>query len=291
MNRNKNSTKITEAKASDDTAERLQKVLARLGIASRREIEDWIRNGRITLNGQYAKLGDRCKPGDRITVNGRQINLDATSHEPTRVLAYHKPTGEVVTRRDPEGRPVIFTQLPRPTRGRWISIGRLDINTQGLLLVTTNGELANRLMHPSHEIEREYAVRVLGRIDEHMLERLRTGIELEDGLARFDAIHEAGGEGANQWYRVTLREGRNRIVRRLWESQGIQVSRLIRIRFAQIDLPPRLRSKTFLELSEPEINHLLRYVGLPEETKEVTTSKPATSKPAPVKQQRQRSRK
>ena len=286
MNRNKNSTKITETKASDDSAERLQKVLARLGIASRREIEDWIRNGRITLNGQYAKLGDRCKPGDRITVNGRQIDLDAATHEPTRVLAYHKPTGEVVTRRDPEGRPVIFTQLPRPTRGRWISIGRLDINTQGLLLVTTNGELANRLMHPSHEIEREYAVRVLGRIDEHMLERLRTGIELEDGLARFDAIHEAGGEGANQWYRVTLREGRNRIVRRLWESQGIQVSRLIRIRFAQLDLPPRLRSKTFLELSEPEINHLLRYVGLPEETKEPPATKPPHSKP-----QRQRSKK
>lgn len=254
-----------------ESGERLQKVLARLGLASRREVEEWIKNGRVTLNGQYAKLGDRYRPGDRITANGRPIDPSAAEQEPTRVLVYHKPTGEVVTRRDPEGRPVIFTQLPRPTRGRWISIGRLDINTQGLLLVTTNGELANRLMHPSHEIEREYAVRVLGRVDDSLLDRLREGIELEDGLAKFESIVSAGGEGANQWFRVTLKEGRNRIVRRLWESQNIQVSRLMRIRFAQIELPPRLRARTFMELPKEQVNQLLQFVGLlPESVPEVT---------------------
>lgn len=248
--------------AKPDDGERLQKVLARLGLASRREIEDWIRNGRVTLNGQYAKLGDRARPGDRVTVNGRAIDLERFSREPTRVLVYHKPIGEVVTRRDPEGRPVIFTQLPRPNRGRWIAIGRLDINTQGLLLVTTNGELANRLMHPSHEIEREYAVRVLGTVHDGVLERLREGVMLDDGIAAFESIADAGGEGANHWYRVSLREGRNRIVRRLWDSQGIVVSRLIRVRFAGIDLPPRLKARMFLELGPEEVRQLLRRVGL-----------------------------
>jgi len=277
----------TPAKDNDsDAGERLQKVLARLGLASRREIEEWIKSGRVTLNGQYAKLGDRYRPGDRITANGRAIDPSAEAQEPTRVLVYHKPTGEVVTRRDPEGRPVIFTQLPRPTRGRWISIGRLDINTQGLLLVTTNGELANRLMHPSHEIEREYAVRVLGRVDDPMLERLRQGVELEDGVARFESIVNAGGEGANQWFRVTLKEGRNRIVRRLWESQNIQVSRLMRIRFAQIDLPPRLRARTFLELPKEQVNQLLEFVGLkpefqPESRPQAREKVPAKRNPSP----------
>ena len=265
MIKDKMSTKPPNKEIETETGERLQKVLARLGLASRREIEEWIKSGRVTLNGQYAKLGDRYRPGDRITANGRPIDPSAEAQEPTRVLVYHKPTGEVVTRRDPEGRPVIFTQLPRPTRGRWISIGRLDINTQGLLLVTTNGELANRLMHPSHEIEREYAVRVLGRVDDAMLDRLRQGVELDDGLARFESIFSAGGEGANQWFRVTLKEGRNRIVRRLWESQNIQVSRLMRVRFAQIDLPPRLRARTFMELPKEQVNQLLEFVGLPPE--------------------------
>ncbi len=259
----------------DPSGERLQKVLARLGLASRREIEDWIRNGRITINGQYAKLGDRCQPGDRLTVNGRAIDLDAMQ-EPTRVLLYHKPTGEVVTRRDPEGRPVIFTQLPRPSRGRWIAIGRLDINTQGLLLVTNNGELANRMMHPSHEIEREYAVRVLGHIDDRILERLMTAVQLEDGVAQFDSIRNAGGDGANQWFHVTLREGRNRIVRRLWESQGVVVSRLMRIRVGSIELPPRLRARTFMELPDDLMERMLNDVGLPSETK------PAAAKTKPL---------
>jgi len=266
---------------SGQNGERLQKILARIGLASRREIEDWIRDGRITLNGQYAKLGDRYHPGDRVTVNGRPIDLDSRNLEPTRVLLYHKPIGEVVTRRDPEGRPVIFTQLPRPSRGRWITIGRLDINTQGLLLVTTNGELANRLMHPSREIEREYAVRVLGNIDERILERLSKGVELEDGPAKFDSIRSAGGEGANHWFHVTLREGRNRIVRRLWESQGITVSRLMRIRFANLELPPRLRARTFMELPPDHVEALMLSVGLqPDKPEHRSISKQRAPSPA-----------
>lgn len=253
------------ARPADDAGERLQKVLAQKGLASRREIEDWIRDGRITLNGRTAVLGDRCHPSDRITVNGRPIELGRDSAEPTRVLLYHKPIGEVVTRRDPEGRPVIFTQLPRPSRGRWVSIGRLDINTQGLLLVTTNGELANRLMHPSREIEREYAVRVLGPVADAALDRLVRGVVLEDGPARFETLREAGGEGANRWFHVTLREGRNRIVRRLWESQGITVSRLIRVRFGPLELPPRLKARTFMELVPEQVAALMESVGLPSE--------------------------
>lgn len=267
------------SKDGEPSGDRLQKVLARLGLASRREIEGWIRDGRITLNGQYAKLGDRVTRGDRITVNGRPIDLSARQEEPTRVLIYHKPIGEVVTRRDPEGRPVIFTQLPRLQRGRWIAIGRLDINTQGLLLVTTNGELANRLMHPSREIEREYAVRVLGNIPEAILERLSRGVELEDGPARFDSIRAAGGEGANHWFHVTLREGRNRIVRRLWESQGITVSRLIRVRFAHLELPPRLRARTFMELSPDQVAALMASVQLqPDVQPQAETRKPGPAR-------------
>jgi 23S rRNA pseudouridine2605 synthase len=182
-------------------------------------------------------------------------------------LLYHKPIGEIVTRRDPEGRPVVFTQLPRPSRGRWIAVGRLDINTQGLLLVTTNGELANRLMHPSQQIEREYAVRVLGSVDNRILDRLTAGIELEDGPARFETIRAAGGEGANHWFHVTLREGRNRIVRRLWESQGITVSRLIRIRFGSQVLPARLKARTFVELDGSQVAALLKSVGLAPEAR------------------------
>lgn len=245
--------------------ERLQKILARAGLGSRREIEQSIREGRIQLNGQTAELGARFRPGDRLYYNGRPVDLLDRMDLPTRVLLYHKPVGEVVSRRDPEGRPVIFTQLPRPTRGRWVAVGRLDLNTQGLLLVTTNGELANRLMHPSREIEREYAVRVLGEIGEHILRKLTDGVALDDGPARFETIKPAGGDGANRWYKVTLREGRNRIVRRLWESQGITVSRLIRIRFGDLDLPPRLKARTFTELTPEQVDRLLVQSGLPPE--------------------------
>lgn len=237
-------------------------MLARAALGSRREIEQWIVNGEVQVNGQTATLGDRWKPGERLTVRGRPINLDKRINAPTRVLLYHKPIGELVSRRDPEGRPVVFTQLPRLEFGRWIAIGRLDINTQGLLLVTNNGELANRLMHPSREIEREYAVRVLGKISDETLERLSQGVELEDGLARFESLVEAGGEGANRWFHVTLKEGRNRIVRRLWESQHVVVSRLIRVRFGLIGLPPRLKAGTWAELPRAELDALMNLVDL-----------------------------
>lgn len=258
------------AEANPDAArsdgERIQKVLARAGLASRREIEEWIRAGEILLNGTLAKLGDRWREGDRLTVRGRPVNVEQRFSQATRVLLYHKPVGEVVSRRDPEGRPTIFTQLPRLEIGRWINVGRLDINTQGLLLVTNNGELANRLMHPSSEIEREYAVRVLGNPSDEVLERLRQGVELEDGPAHFNAIADAGGEGANHWFHVTVSEGRNRIVRRLWESQGIVVSRLIRIRFGDIMLPPHNQARTITELSPEGRDTLLASVGLPPES-------------------------
>jgi 23S rRNA pseudouridine2605 synthase len=255
--------------------ERLQKLLAHAGLGSRREIEQWIADGELQLNGQVAKLGDRWRPGDLLTLRGRILNLEKRVQAPTRVLVYHKPIGEVVTRRDPEGRPVIFTQLPRLEIGRWIAVGRLDINTQGLLLVTNNGELANRLMHPSRQVAREYAVRVLGQVSEACLDRLRTGIELDDGPARFEIIEEAGGEGANHWYNVTLKEGRNRIVRRLWESQNIVVSRLIRIRYAMVTLPPRLKARTFVELTADELNDLLTFVDLPPVPKPIRAGHPA----------------
>lgn len=246
----------------DDAGERIQKVLAQIGMGSRREIEEWIKAGRIAINGKPAELGDRYRKGDHVTVNGRPLDIAKRSEAPTRVLIYHKPIGEVVSRRDPEGRPVIFARLPKPAIGRWIAVGRLDINTQGLLLVTNNGELANRLMHPSREIEREYAVRVLGPVNDEMLARLCNGVALEDGPARFETIEPAGGEGANRWFRVTLKEGRNRIVRRLWESQGITVSRLIRTRFAGVALLPRLKGGACYELSAEEVAALMCSVGL-----------------------------
>jgi 23S rRNA pseudouridine2605 synthase len=246
-----------------DEGERIQKLLAHAGLGSRREIEKWIADGELQLNGKTAQLGDRWRPGDLLSLRGRVLNLEKRVQAPTRVLVYHKPIGEVVTRRDPEGRPVVFTQLPRLEVGRWIAVGRLDINTQGLLLVTNNGELANRLMHPSRQLEREYAVRVLGQVSDACLERLSTGVELEDGPARFETIESAGGEGANHWYHVTLKEGRNRIVRRLWESQNVVVSRLIRIRYGMVTLPPRLKTRTFLELTGDDLDALLTSVDLP----------------------------
>lgn len=240
-------------------------MLAHAGLASRREIEEWIKSGEVQINGAPAKLGDRWKEGDRLSLRGRPVNVEKRFNQATRVLLYHKPTGEVVTRRDPEGRPTIFTQLPRLEIGRWISVGRLDINTQGLLLITNNGELANRLMHPSRQIEREYAVRVLGKIDEAMLDRLKKGVELDDGPAHFNDIADAGGEGANHWYHVVMTEGRNRIVRRLWESQNVAVSRLIRIRFGTLQLPPRIKQRTYTELAPEERDKLLVSVGMPPE--------------------------
>lgn len=248
--------------ATLDIGERVQKVLARGGVGSRREIERWISEGRLKLNGAVAKLGDRLNAGDYLQLNDRVVHWEKFAVQPTRVLLYHKPTGEVVTRRDPQGRPVVFTQLPTLLTARWIAVGRLDINTSGLLLVTNNGELANRLMHPSTQVEREYAVRVLGDIPDAVIERLKQGVELEDGLAKFDSITFYGGEGANKWYYVTVSEGRNRLVRRLWESQSITVSRLIRVRYGPIVLPERLKTHSFYEITDKELDLLFQFAGL-----------------------------
>lgn len=240
--------------------ERLQKFLARMGLGSRRQIEDWIRQGRITVNGVPAQLGASVNGAEKIGIDGKLIQVRAFGQQ-RRVLAYYKPVGEIASRHDPEGRTTIFEHLPPLRDGRWIVVGRLDLNTQGLLLITNDGELANRLMHPSSQVEREYAVRVLGEVTPDMLKRLREGVPLEDGLARFDEIREAGGDGANHWYHVVLKEGRNREVRRLWESQGVAVSRLTRVRFGPVTLRRGLHPGHWDELDEERMTELLQAVG------------------------------
>ena len=247
------------------TGERVQKVLARGGIASRREIERWIDEGRIKVNGTAIAQGVRLKSGDYLQVNDRVVNWEKFAEQPTRVLLYHKAVGEVVTRHDPEGRPVVFSNLPKLETARWIAVGRLDINTSGLLLVTNNGELANLLMHPSTQVEREYAVRILGTVSDATLELLKTGVALEDGVAKFDEIHFAGGEGANKWFNVIVSEGRNRLVRRLWESQTLTVSRLMRVRYGPIVLPDGLKTSRSYELDNKELDLLFEYAGMAKE--------------------------
>ena len=247
---------------SDGPGERLQKVLAEQGLGSRREIEVWISEGRVRVNGQLAKLGDRVTATDRVRVDGREVRRRVRRDAESQIIAYHKPEGELVTRRDPEGRPTVFRHLPRPKDGRWIAVGRLDINTSGLMLFTTDGELANRLMHPSHEMEREYAVRILGAVPDGTLDRLTTGVELEDGLAHLDAVSARGGTGANSWYHVVLKEGRNREVRRLWEAVGCQVSRLIRVRYANVELGRRLFPGVWRPLTDEERRTLLTLAGM-----------------------------
>jgi len=235
-------------------------VLARAGLGSRRAIEDWIRAGRVKVNGEPAEVGVRISEKDVVHLDGRQLHLPQ-ARPALRMLMYHKPTGEVCTRRDPEGRPTVFSNLPKLRGERWIAVGRLDVNTGGLLLFTNDGELANRLMHPAAEVEREYAVRVRGETGVETLERLRSGVNLEDGVARFDSIIPAGGEGANQWFHVVIKEGRKREVRRLWSSQGLEVSRLIRVRYGSVTLPRRLRAGRFADLEENEIEALCALVG------------------------------
>ncbi len=241
--------------------ERLQKVLARAGFGSRREIERWIEEGRITVDGKSVTLGTRVAPNQVIRVDGRAV-ARAELAPGRRILIYHKPEGEVCTRSDPQGRPIVFDRLPRLRRGRWICVGRLDINSAGLLLFTTDGELANRLMHPSRGIEREYAVRVLGPVSDEAISRLKSGVELEDGPARFESVVDAGGSGVNRWYHVILKEGRKREVRRLWEAVGVMVSRLIRIRFGPVSLPRRLRAGHVADLDKASADALNRAAGL-----------------------------
>ncbi len=242
-------------------SEKIQKVLARKGLGSRRKIEDWLREGRIVVNGKIAKLGDRITLEDKVIVDGKPVR-HLNQQQRSRVLIYHKPTGEVCTRNDPEGRKTIFDHLPRLGNSRWIAIGRLDINTSGIILLTNDGDLANRLMHPRSEIERTYAVRVMGEVELKKIQSLTKGVMLEDGMAKFDSVVAAGGEGINKWYHVSLHEGRNREVRRLWEAIDTQVSRLIRISFAGIALPRNLRAGKKQELSPEDVKRLRELVKL-----------------------------
>ncbi len=254
--------------------ERLQKIIARAGYGSRREVEKWIELGRIKVNGRVATLGDQIDPAgnDKITLDNKPLRkLNVTPR--LRVIAYNKPLGEVCTRHDPEGRPTIFDALPKLGTGRWIAIGRLDINTSGLLLFTTDGELANRLMHPSTEVEREYAVRVRGEASPEVFKQLQTGVELEDGPAHFDNILDSGGQGSNHWYHVILREGRNREVRRLWEAVGFTVSRLIRIRYGSIELKRYLRLGKWKDLEEKDIQQLQMLAGIIPQAKQEAAEK------------------
>jgi 23S rRNA pseudouridine2605 synthase len=258
-------------------SEKLQKVLARAGLGSRRQMETWIEQGRVKVNGQLASLGDRVEAEDKLVVDGRPVNLAA---DIPRVIAYNKPEGQICTRDDPEGRDTVFAHLPELESGRWISIGRLDINTTGLLLFTNDGELANKLMHPATRIERVYAVRVLGEVDGDILAKLQKGVLLEDGMAHFETIVDAGGRGANHWYHVSIREGRNREVRRLWEAVGLKVSRLKRIRFGPVSIPARTQLGKWSELETGDRNKLYSSAGLraPASADKSSKKKTATKK-------------
>lgn len=241
-------------------ADRIQKVLANAGVASRRQVERWIRQGRLVVGDVPAKLGDHLSGNERVYLDGRLLHLPATTG-PAQCIAYYKRVGEVTTRRDPEGRPTVFQQVRPPRRGRWIAVGRLDISTAGLLLLTTDGELAHRLMHPSYEVSRKYAVRILGRLSTRQMKQLREDVELEDGIARFDSISVQGGSGANAWYRVSLHEGRNREIRRLFAALEIPVNRLLRTDYGPIALGDMHRGMT-RHLSGSELEALYEAVGL-----------------------------
>ncbi|MGR4069497.1 23S rRNA pseudouridine(2605) synthase RluB [Halomonas sp. LR3S48] len=251
--------------------EKLQKVLARAGLGSRREMEAAIEAGRVKVNGKVATLGDRIEMRDRVAFDDRPVTLRGAEETPRRVIMYNKPEGELCTRKDPEGRRTVFERLPRLKGERWIAIGRLDINTSGLLLFTTDGELANRLMHPSTQIEREYAVRVMGEVRKEHIVAMVEGVMLEDGPARFTDVQEFGGEGINTWFHVVIMEGRNREVRRLWESQGLTVSRLKRVRYGNIFLDKRAKAGEWVELSQDEIDDLAQSADLaPRKVPELT---------------------
>ncbi|MDR2016805.1 MAG: rRNA pseudouridine synthase, partial [Burkholderiales bacterium] len=241
--------------------QRLHKVLASCGFGSRRAMEELIVAGRITVNRMPAEIGQKVGPGDEVRINGEPVKIRFTEPQP-RVLLYHKPAGEIVSRDDPEGRASVFDRLPPIQGAKWISIGRLDFNTEGLLLFTNSGELANRLMHPRYEVDREYAVRVMGELSEAQIQELKNGIELEDGPARCEKLVDGGGEGANHWYHVAIKEGRNREVRRLFEALGLMVSRLIRTRYGVISMPSVAKRGDVLELEQTDVATLIKSVGM-----------------------------
>lgn len=275
-------------KSIKDKTEKLQKVLANLGHGSRREVEGLIQAGKISVNGQIAKLGDRIdvQTQPKIRINGHLISTRKKEQDICRVLIYYKPEGEICSRHDPEGRATVFTNLPRLKNARWINIGRLDINTSGLLLFTTDGELANRLMHPRNEIEREYAVRVFGQVNDEQINQLKKGVQLEDGPAAFKSIQSQGGENANQWFNVVITEGRNREVRRMWDAVGVKVSRLMRIRYGNIILPKRLPRGGWTELNINDVNYLREKVGLAAEEKSFLTPEQRKNKYKRIKAKR-----
>ncbi len=246
---------------ADDDAPKLHKVLAEAGLGSRRDMEELIIAGRVSVNGEPAHIGQRILPTDQVRINGKLIQRKVSS-KPPRVLVYHKQAGEIVSSSDPEGRATVFDRLPSIKAGKWLAVGRLDFNTEGLLLFTTSGDLANRLMHPRYNIEREYAVRTLGELEEGMRQKLLSGVELDDGPANFNKIADGGGEGVNKWYRVTISEGRNREVRRMFEAVGLTVSRLIRTRYGALTLPSNLKRGRWDELDEHAVRNLMAASGL-----------------------------
>ncbi len=246
-----------------EPGEKLQKVLAQAGFGSRRMMEEWIAAGHVSVNGEPAVLGMRVAEGDVVRAGKRVLHVKAQGESLPRVLLYHKPEGEIVSRDDPEKRASVFDKLPKLRGQKWIAIGRLDFNTSGLLIFTTSGELANRLMHPRFEVEREYAVRVQGIMTEAQMDHaLKQGVELEDGLVKFEKLEDHGGEGFNHWYRVMLREGRNRVVRRTFDALGLPVSRLMRVRFGIVKLPPRLKRGMLAELGPGEVTAILDWAGM-----------------------------
>ena len=270
--RNEKNKKPKRDLTADDDAPKLHKVLAEAGLGSRRDMEDLIVAGRVSVNGEPAHIGQRILPTDQVRINGKLIQRKV-SKKPPRVLVYHKPAGEIVSTSDPEGRQSVFDSLPQMKVGKWLAVGRLDYNTEGLLLFTTSGDLANRLMHPRYGIEREYAVRTLGDLEEGMRQKLLAGVELEDGLAQFSKISDGGGEGVNKWYRVIIGEGRNREVRRMFEAVGLTVSRLIRTRYGVMTLPSGLKRGRWEELGEDAVRGLLKVSGLEKAAGEKTAYK------------------
>lgn len=243
-------------------SEKLQKVLARVGLGSRRHMEEAIIQGRVSVNGKIAEIGQRIEATDELRVDGRRVDFALEEETRRRVIIYYKPEGEICSRQDPEGRPTVFDNLPNLRGERWVMVGRLDINSSGLLLFTNDGELANRLMHPSNEVEREYAVRVMGEVTPTARQALLDGVTLDDGPAKFESFTEVGGEGINRWYQVVVKEGRNREVRRLFESQGLRVSRLLRIRYGTVSLPRQLHTGRWIELDKDEIDGITALVKL-----------------------------
>ena len=256
--------------AADTPSQKLHKVLAQAGVGSRREMEEWIREGKVTVNGAVATIGTRVVSTDVVRIGRKTIRWPGT-HRPPRVLIYHKPEGEIVSHEDPEGRASVFEKLPQLRGAKWLAVGRLDYNTSGLLIFTTSGELANRMMHPRFAVEREYAVRIVGQLKPEQIRRLEGGIQLADGPAKCESVADEGGEGTNHWYRIVLKEGRNRVVRRLFEALGLTVSRLIRVRFGVVELPPRLKRGQVTPLAAGEVKALQEWLEV---------NAPATTRPS-----------